>query len=206
MELTKCPECGYRFSKDIEVCPKCGLPIGKIMRDEKNAKINKKRNVLLIGGIGLITIILIIIAINSTKVISYDNAITNIEKGNFSDAEEALEKLGDYKDAKRYLEIADFGSDLEYLSMDDYVADLTPKELDEYNDAIKFSGQYKELTEVRQRALINLKNEVERLSNNTNSYDDMHKAYAICLKIDEHIELGELYEICSDAFFDMYFD
>ena len=195
----KCPECEAEVERTVEICPECGFPIAEVNR--KKAEAEKKRKKM-IGVIGIAVVLLIVIiscVTLSNRSKSYENAIAQLETGNYYEAEEIFEKLGTYKESQKYAEIADLGSSLNYLA--ESITDMEATDLNYYTDIFEQSESYVEIAEIREKALINLKNEVERLAEHTNDYDDMNKAASICLMIESYIDVEELSDLCWSSFF-----
>jgi len=76
----KCVECGAIITDDMDVCPNCGCPIGKVKEDEPqkvevtNVKLSvDKKKAKIISGI-VIAIVAVVIAIVGIKYISENNA------------------------------------------------------------------------------------------------------------------------------------
>lgn len=198
----KCPECEAEIERTVEICPECGFPIAEVNR--KKAETEKKRKKM-IGVIGIAVALLIVIIScvtlsNRNKL--YENAIAQLESKNYYEAEEVFEKLGTYKESQKYAEIADLGSSLNYLA--ESITDMEATDLNYYTDVFKQSESYVEIAEIREKALINLKSEIERLSEYTFDYDDMNKAVSICVMIEPYIDIEELSDLCWSSFFDLY--
>ena len=79
MALINCPECGRKnVSEDKETCPACGFNIRKFNEQaEKEHKKDVKKGLLIKIGIGIVSIIVIVIAIN---IISANQKIKSFER------------------------------------------------------------------------------------------------------------------------------
>jgi len=131
--IVKCKACGNSFDHDAnKSCPFCGSSsflttekIGELEQRRQDdmyerihakEKIQEQRNSfikLIIGAcVGILLLIIISISffsmsINKARLNKYNNAIALMEQGDYEEASAEFQKLGNYSDAKQYLEKID---------------------------------------------------------------------------------------------------
>lgn len=128
MALIKCPECGQNVSNLAESCPSCGYPfnapLDELKKDQTKvennpnttdnletnvsplpAKVKRPINlkIIIMSSVGIIVLLCILLPTIIIPSIQYSKAVTLIEEGSYTEAKLILYGLGDFKDAKDYL-------------------------------------------------------------------------------------------------------
>lgn len=106
-----CAECGTECDQEQENCPNCGCPLHseEEMAARRKAKSAKKKRLLAVVAAVAISFIAIVGFLIYHFTVSvprnqYNEAMTLLEQGKYSEAESILSKLGDYKDAETVLD------------------------------------------------------------------------------------------------------
>lgn len=128
MALIKCPECGQNVSSLAESCPNCGYPLNapldELKKDQTKvennpnttdnletnvspfpAKVKRPINskLIILSSVGIIVLLCILLPTIIIPSIQYSKAVTLLEEGSYTEAKLILYGLGDFKDAKDYL-------------------------------------------------------------------------------------------------------
>lgn len=177
MALIKCPECGKEISDQAVACPECGFLIKK----EKRKKSGRKVVLIAIAVIVAILVVLgaIVLIQGNTKKqekISYINkAIEEVEKGKLPSKAEFNNLLSEYDsltdNAKEKISNWKVISNLNDIDLDKI------HNISEKISKIKKSSSFKELVE--------LKDEIDALDDNTKKYIDSSK-------LDQAMELTDI--------------
>jgi len=106
-----CAECGTECDQEQENCPNCGCPLysKEEMAARRKARSARKKHLIAVVA----TVALFFVALAGFLVYhftvsapreQYNEAMTLLEQGKYSEAEPILSKLGDYKDAETVLD------------------------------------------------------------------------------------------------------